>query len=42
MTIFTPREEKEIVVTLQVLQEMGNYPLTRELAAGVFRDYLKD
>ena len=41
MTILTPRKEKEIVVSLQVLQEMG-YPLTCELAAGVIRDYLKD
>ena len=41
MTILTPRKEKEIVVSLQVLQEMG-YPLTCELAAGVIHDYLKD
>ena len=40
-TVLSPWEEKEIVVSLQVLQEMG-FPLTRELAAGVIRDYLKD
>ena len=40
MTILTPTEEKETVISLQVLQEMG-YPLACELAAGVIRDYLK-
>ena len=39
MTILTPREEKETVVSLQVLQEM-DYPLACELAAGVNRDYI--
>lgn len=34
MTILTPREEEEIVVSLQVLQEYY-HPLTHELAAGV-------
>ena len=40
-TVLSALEEKEIVVTLQVLQEMG-FPLTREIAAGVIRDYLKE
>ena len=34
-------EEKEIVVSLQVLQEIG-FGLTKELAGIVIRDYLKD
>ena len=41
MTILSQREGKEIVVSLQVLQEMV-YPLTRELAAAVICDYLED
>lgn len=40
-TVLTPGEEKEIVVTLQVLQEIG-FGLTKELAGVVIRDYLKD
>ena len=36
-TVLTPTEEKEIAVTLQILQEIG-FPLTREL---VIQDYLK-
>ena len=40
-TVLTAREEKEIVVTLQVLQEIG-FGLTKELVAVVIRDYLKD
>ena len=39
-TVLTPTEEKEIAVTLQVLQEIG-FPLTQELAASVVQDYLK-
>ena len=39
-TVLTPTEEKEIAVTLQVLQEIG-FPLTWELAASVIQDYLK-
>ena len=34
-------EEKEIVVTLQVLQEIG-FGLTKELVGLVVCDYLKD
>ena len=37
----TVAEEKKIVVTLQVLQEVG-FGLTKELAGIVIRDYLKD
>ena len=40
-TILTKVEEKEIVVTLQVLQEIG-FGVTKELAGLVIRDYLKD
>ena len=39
-TVLTPTKEKEIAVTLQVLQEIG-FPLTWELAASVIQDYLK-
>ena len=40
-TVLTEGEEKEIVVTLQVLQEIG-FGLTRELVGVVVRDYLND
>ena len=40
-TILTAREEKEIVVSLQVLQEIG-FGLTRDLVGMVIRDYLND
>ena len=40
-TALAKSEEKEIVVTLQVLQEIG-FGLTRELVGVVIRDYLHD
>ena len=40
-TILSHAEEKEIVVTLQGLQEMG-FGLTKELAGTVIKDYLHD
>ena len=40
-TIPTKEEEKEIVVTLQVLQEMG-FGLTKELVGIIISDYLND
>ena len=40
-TILTPGEEKEIVITLQVLQQIG-FGLTKELVGVVVRDYLND
>ena len=40
-TILTPVEEKEIVVTCQVLQEFG-YGLTREIVTDVVSTFLKD
>ena len=40
-TILTENEEKEIVVSVQVLQEIG-FGLTKELVGVVVRDYLKD
>ena len=40
-TVLTEAEEKEIVVTLQVFQEM-RFGLTKKLAGVVIRDYLKD
>jgi len=40
-TVLSPVEEKEIVVSLQVLQEIG-FGLTKEIAGIVIRDYLKD
>ena len=40
-TVLTHAEEKEIVVSLQVLQEIG-FGLTKELAGLVIRDYLRD
>ena len=40
-TVLTEGEEKEIVVTLQVLQEIG-FGFTKELVGVVIRDYLKD
>ena len=40
-TVLTPAEEKEIVVTCQVLQELG-YGLTREIVTDVIHHFLKD
>ena len=40
-TVLTYAEEKEIVVTCQVLQELG-YGLTREIVAGVVCTFLKN
>lgn len=40
-TILTPGEEKELVVTCQVLQRMG-FGLTREAVSMVVQDYIKD
>ena len=40
-TILSPAEEKEIVVTLQVLQEIG-FGLTKDLVGAVICDYLRD
>ena len=40
-TILSPAEEREIVITLQVLQEMG-FGLTKNLVGVVIHDYLKD
>ena len=40
-TILTKEEEKEIVVSLQVLQEMG-FGLTKELVGIIIRDYWND
>lgn len=40
-TILSHREEQEIVLSLQVLQEMG-FGLTKGLAGVVIRDYLLD
>ena len=40
-TILSPAEEKELVTTLQVLQEIG-FGLTKELVGVVICDYLKD
>ena len=40
-TILSPAEEKELVVTLQVLQEIG-FGLTKDLVGVVIHDYLKD
>ena len=40
-TVLSEMEEKEIVISLQVLQEMG-FGLTKELVGVVIRDYLKD
>ena len=40
-TVLTKEEEKEIVITLQVLQEMG-FELTKELVGIVICDYLND
>lgn len=36
----TPGEEKEIVTSCQVLQELG-FGLTRDIVSGVVCDYLK-
>lgn len=40
-TVLTTAEEKEIVVTCQVLQELG-YGLTREIVTGVVSTFLRD
>lgn len=40
-TVLSPMEEKEVVVSLQVLQDIG-FGLTKELAGVVVRNYLKD
>ena len=40
-TILTTAEEKEIVVTCQVLQELG-YGLTREIVTDVVSTFLRD
>ena len=40
-SVLTPAEEKEIVVTCQVLQELG-YGLTREIVTDVIHHFLKD
>ena len=40
-TVLTPVEEQEIVVTCQVLQELG-YGLTREIVTDVVSTFLKD
>ena len=40
-TILTKEEEKELVVSLQVLQEMG-FGLIKELVGIVIRNYLND
>lgn len=40
-TILTPQEEKELVVTCQVLQQMG-FGVTREILSSVVQDYLHD
>ena len=40
-TILTKDEENEIVITLQVLQEIG-FGLTKELVGIIIRDYLND
>ena len=40
-TILTSAEEKKIIASLQVLQEIG-FGLTKELAGIVIRDYLHD
>lgn len=40
-TILSPVEEREIVITLQVLQEIG-FGMTKELVGVVIHDYLKD
>ena len=40
-TVLTEAEEKEVVVILQVLQEMG-FGLTKQLTGVVIQDYLKD
>ncbi len=40
-TILTPTEEKEIVVTCQVLQELG-YGLNREMVGEINSSYLAD
>ena len=40
-TIFAHMEEKEVVLNLQALQEIG-FGLTRELAGVVLHDYLSD
>jgi len=38
-TVLTEEEEKEIVVSVQVLQEIG-FDLMKELVGTVIRDYL--
>ena len=40
-TILSPVEEKEIVITLQMLQEIG-FGMTKELVRVVIHDHLKD
>ena len=40
-TILSPAEEKELVTTIQVLQEIG-FGLTKDLVSVVICDYLKD
>ena len=40
-TVLSPAEEKEIVVSLQVLQEIG-FGLTKDLVGVIIHDYLKD
>ena len=40
-TVLTAAEEEEIVITCQVLQELG-YGLTREIVTRVVHDFLKD
>ena len=40
-TILSSAEEKEIVITLQVLQEIG-FGMTKELVGVIIHDYLKD
>ena len=40
-TILTPTEEREIVASCQVLQELG-FPLTKDHVSVAIRDYLRD
>lgn len=40
-TILSPAEEKELVTTIQVLQEIG-FGFTKDLVSRVICDYLKD
>ena len=40
-TVLTPQEEKELVVSCQILQQMG-FGLTKEFAPRIVMDYMRD